>query len=149
MFIGGSMKKILIFILLICILLMLPYLFCYPTKTAKKQYDLDNNETYILVKYAATTAGSWEILGDNEKMYESPIPAELKGNIPNVTFDVKWGDNTYVCYGEYNEDVVNLAGYKNKVFNVSNWDILYPIFHNHIWDWIIFSDHFLFSFEVE
>lgn len=148
MFFGDSMKKLIIILLFLCMLLMLPYLFCHPVKVAKKQYDLNSQETYILVKHVSSTVSQWEIIGDNEKMYVSALPIELKGNYPKVTFDIQWGNNTYVCYGKYDNDIVNLAGYKNKVFAVSDWDILYPVCHNHIWDWIILSKYFLFSFEV-
>ena len=148
MFFGGNMKKLMIILLFLCILLALPYLFCHPVKVAKKQHDLNSQETYILVKHVSTTASQWEIIGDNEKMYASALPVELKGNYPKVTFDIQWGNNTYVCYGKYNNDIVNFAGYENKVFIATDWDILYPVYHNHIWDWIVFSKHFLFSFEL-
>lgn len=142
------MKKLLIVLLLLCIILVLPYLFCHPVKVAKKQNDLNNKETYILVKAEATTAYQWLIVGDNEKLYETALPVELKGNYPKLKFDIKSGNNTYVCYGKYDNDTVNIAGYNNKVFDVTGWDILYPVRHNHIWDWIIFSNHFLFTFEI-
>lgn len=149
MFFGGNMNKLIKILIVLCILLIFPYLFCHPVKIAKKYDSLNPQQTYIVVKYVSTTASLWEIIGDNEKMYETPLSVELRGNYPKLTFDVQWGDNIYVCYGAYKEDIVNLAGYKNIVFDVTDWDILYPVCHNHIWDWIVFSNNFLYSFEVK
>lgn len=142
------MKKIVPFgVIIICIIIIFFNIF-KPVKKSVKLEDLNNTE-YILIKKTETTAAAWMIVGDNNGYYKAPIDVTLRGNTPNISYDLQCGDNTYICYGYYEDDITTAAGYLNKVFNVEKWDILYPVDHNMSIFSIIFSKNYLYSIDME
>ena len=121
-------RTIICFVLVPCLLII--FILLRPIKRAVYLSEDEMNNPYVLVKFTATTASSWLIVGDNNGYYETPYDATLEGNYPRLSYDFMNGENTYICYGSYKDDIITIAGYKNKVFVVNRWDVLYPIDHN-------------------
>lgn len=120
------MKKIICFNCIITVLIAFIVWLLWPMKYTVN-IDKAKKDNYIIVESQATTAATWRIIGDENGIYDEPLDATLKGNYPKVSYDVLTGGNKYICYGVFDENVVSLAGYKNAVYNVTDWDIVYPI----------------------
>ena len=117
-----------------------------PQKTAIELIELSSKE-YIIVETIYTTASNWAITGDQNGSYDIPIFVTLLGNEPRLIYDIQTGENKFVCYGKYLDDVVTLAGYTTKAFNVDEWDIIYPVDHNSLYSFIL-SKKILYEFEL-
>ena len=101
--------------------------YCYlPTKIAVKYESITPGEKYIIVEHQYTTAGVWQAVGDESGMYDEPVDVKLTGNYPDAGYYVQNGNNQYICYADYKGEEF-VAAYKNKVYYVNEWDILYPI----------------------
>ena len=125
--------------LAVIIILYIPNII--PCKFAVKENQLKNKDNYILVKMIRTTGFNWGIVGDQNGRFvdkdgiEYMEFVELKNNIPvkNYGAGVFWGDNTYVCYGEFTGEG-DFYGEEYRIFTVTDWDILFPITRNALRD---------------
>lgn len=130
-------KKNVIFILLALILLILIF-FVYqisPVKYAIQEKSLENlDEQYYLVKYTLTTSSTWMIIGDNTGYYSTPKYVILEGDVPDIVknYDIATGDNVYVCYGEYIGEKETAAQETLSAYNLTGWDIVYPVKRNSV-----------------
>lgn len=128
------MKRILK-ILLLVILVIAAIFLCtnfYPVKWSVTRQQLDDRKDYILVEPYLVTVAPWKIIEDKNGKYDDYCAVRLVGNEPNeFNSSVDLGHNIFVCYGKFLEDG-NLAGETYKVFEVENWDILFPIKRNSI-----------------
>ena len=84
----------------------------------------DDERTYICVKQQKTTGFDWYTIKNGSKSED----ILLKGNIPEyeVPSSIYHGDNTFICYGEYEDDTY-VDGKLSKVFRVEEWEIKYPV----------------------
>ncbi len=135
------MKK---FCFFLAIVLVLNY---FPVNFAVKEIQNDGRD-YILVAQTKTTGFQWCKVEADGTVEDYIL---LKGNAPpnydypNRLYDT---ENIFVCWGEYREREV-VDGTISEVFNVDEWDIMYPIKRNsllpdflnpeyarNIWDYI-------------
>lgn len=127
---------------------MIIYLLSFkPIKKAILKNEMKEKE-YVVVQIFYTTASTWGIIGDQNSNYDIPLAVTLTGNVPRLCYDIQIGGNTFICYGRYLDNIITLAGYENKVFEVDSWEILYPVNHNSIFSTIL-SKKYLYSFEFE
>lgn len=126
-------KKNVILILTALILVLILTVFAYwisPVKHAIKEESLKNTgEHYYLIKYTQTTVSMWKIIGDNTGYYQTPKYVILEGDVPDIVknYDIAIGDNVYVCYGEYIGEKETPAQEILSAYNLTGWDILYPV----------------------
>lgn len=121
---------------------------CYFRPIRKSVRADDIKENYILVQPQFTTAALWQIVGDNNGWTEKTVDVILENFNVNIGYDILFGKNTFICYGEFSDDIVTAAGYENKVFKVNKWDILYPVHHEHSIFSAILSENYLYRFEI-
>lgn len=130
--IRGLIKKTTIVLLAIVTIILLIFQF-YPIKTAVKLKDI-NIENVIVCKRAKITDVNWEIVGGqyglNDFMDEKTDAdyINIVGNTPinKLSGDVTEGINRYAFKGKFlrTED---FGGQRYRVFEVYQWDIIYPI----------------------
>lgn len=144
------MKKLISVITAIVLMLSVYLYFFRPIRKADCIEKIQGSDKeFILVRFVQTTASSWQIIGDNTGMYEIPIDLSPEGDYPKeLSTNLMYTNNIFVFYGEYSEDKVTPAGYNNKVFNVNDWNVIYPINHNSILSPLL-SKGYLYSFETE
>jgi hypothetical protein len=102
----------------------------YPVKFALKPDDLTNlDKPYYLVKATTATVSTWTIVGDQDGYYSKVKYVDLNGEVPYLaeSIDFLWGGNTFVCYGEYVEEIETISGETISSYRLTGWDILYPI----------------------
>jgi hypothetical protein len=118
------MKRMMVFAIVILLLFGIN---CFPLKLAVIKLPTDRQD-YILVKQQQVTGFDWYIVGDNSGLFELTPDILLYGNIPNYGFTsgVYQGHNTFICFGEYQDDV-EVDGQQSKSFHVDAWNIVYPI----------------------
>lgn len=118
------MKKVFLVIFILFFLIVVIALF--PVKFAVKQESIKGKE-YVIAQICYNSASNWEIIGDGDGRYDFSLPALLKGDNPLTMINHSLISSTFICYGEYQGEITTPAGYKNIVFYVKDWDILYPI----------------------
>ena len=119
----------------------------YPIKFTVNE-DTLSNKNYILVASCATTLSNWKIINNEQIKSDDDIYVRLEGNAPvNLNYNILSGNNIYVCYGEFLEDG-NLMGETYKRFSVENWDILYPVSRNSVFDFIL-PDNYICNLDLE
>ena len=124
-------------IVLIIILLFVASYFA-PVKFAIKQEDLRDTESYIIVQVQHSTAVSiWVAVGDNNGKYNEPVSINLLGDEPQLySYEIEFGGNQFVCYGNY-LDEGDFHGEVYKNFEITGWDILYPIKRDSLFNFIL------------
>lgn len=130
-----KMKKFfkLFFLCLLFTVLCILIYFIAPLKYSIEINELQYiNTPYIIVEHQYTTAGVWHILGDETGFFETPIDASLIGNYPRISYNLQSGNNKYICFGEYKGHTLVANYYDNVLYEVKNWDILYPVDHQFI-----------------
>lgn len=119
---------------LICIIIFIIYIpNLIPIKYAAKEKNLKIEKNYILCRNQKVTGFNWLILGDINGKYKNPEDIEIIGKTPYETFNytIDKTENTFVFYGEFIENRIKDGEDKpHKVFQASDWDILYPIKRN-------------------
>lgn len=129
------MKKVIILLLLFLVVVFGIY-FYRPIKFSVKIDELPN-KTYILVEPCATTLANWKIIGNQDEKFKTPLYVRLEGNGPaGFNYDFEAGKNTFICYGVFKEDG-ELEGEVFKVFEVTDWDILYPVKRNSLFSFCL------------
>ena len=129
------MKKIIIFSIVIITIIFILFSF-WPLKFARNKIPEIQAHDCILVQRQYSSEATWSIVENNDDANEVQISVQLTGNYPTgFNYDVDVGGNTYICYGKF-IDKQNIDGYKVEVFNVTNWDILYPIKRNSPISWL-------------
>jgi len=96
--------------------------FYYPIKYAVHTEEINTNNEHIIVTAVKSTGLSWETVPD---AHSTPQNVILSGNYPQgytVNIDMD-GNNKFVCYGKVTEKKPG----GEIVFDVTSWDILYPI----------------------
>lgn len=131
-------KKIpLIFIFIIILLVSVVY---FPVDFAVKQKDLGKNQKFIIVKYTGAPESFWEIVGDENGLYENKNlikDIHLTGNKPTK----KYGDELaiacyYLCYVDYidKRSFTNISeGLEFDLYNVRDCKMIYPIKRRHLY----------------
>lgn len=129
-------SKKLLFILILILFIILYLIIFYPIKFSINKKDLIDSKSYILVNMQSVTGFEWVIEEDKSGISNKGDYIRLEGNFPkgfNHNFEIS--DNTFVLYGMYSGKG-DFYGYKYKVFNVSDWDIIYPIKHKYFFNFI-------------
>lgn len=129
-----SIFIIMFIIIAICIIKVLPLFL--PIKYAVEELPKNESE-YIVVTDYKVTGYEWLVIGEQNGLYAEHSQnikcINMIGNIPISKFysDYSTGDNRFICYGEYEyQPYDGISGhniYGEYVFNVSRWDIMYPI----------------------
>lgn len=136
-------------IIIVCVLVIsIGSIFFGFSKKAIHIDELHTKNNYILVQVQYSTPALWQVVGDNGGYYEKPLDITLKGIIPKVNYNIQTGNNIFVCYGNYEKNIVTEAGYATMVFKVVEWDILYPIQHNSILSPLL-SKNYLYPMEMQ
>ena len=119
------MKKI--FLLIIFVILLSRYI---PIKNAVTQRELEQEKQFLLVKTQKSTGYEWYVVGDNSGHFSQGYDIVLYGNVPcfEIPHPIAYAgtDNTFVCFGEYKQNVYNAEQW-SRTFEVDSWSILYPI----------------------
>lgn len=122
------MKKI---VYILCIVLIILFIvttyMLWPIKFSVDIKETIINKEYIIVESQSTTSANWKAIGDENGMYDIPLDVKLNGNYPKVTYDILTGDNMYICYAKFVDTITTEAGYQNVIYDVKDWDIVYPI----------------------
>ena len=141
------MKKGIIISVVTLVLACLNYL---PLELAIKKIPNDRQD-YILVKQQKVTGFDWYIIGDHTGIFDIQPDIILNGAVPKyeVPSGIFHGDNTFICFGEYEADIY-VYSQLSKVFKVDSWSIVYPIkrdgllpsflnpkYGTNIWDYIV------------
>lgn len=95
-----------------------------PFKYAVEYENINNNEN-IICKKVMLTGFRWR-KEDGELV--NIIGDDSYKEIENV--DIEFGNNKYIFYGFFTNDVYQLDGNSYRTFYCTGWDILYPIDRN-------------------
>ena len=138
-----------IWLLLPILLIVVAYSMVYPpVKYAVKLENLSQNEPYFLIKNAQVTGAYWQLIGDQNGMYDEGVFIHVKSGEPTIVknLDFAFMDNTYVCYGKYVDDVM-VASESRPSYEFSYWTILYPIKRNSIF-YVIEPKSYIYKAEM-
>ncbi|MBU5450082.1 hypothetical protein [Acetivibrio sp. MSJd-27] len=113
--------------LMLCSITALFYLIGFiPIKWAIKKEDIkDDRENYIVVQAEASTVSAWIY----EKESEWRNVSLLNETIRKFNRELAGLGNQYICYGKFNGSTESI-GIQVELFDVTGWDILYPIKRN-------------------
>lgn len=129
-------------VILMFLLIMIVAIMFIPVKKAVTNGKKDD---YALVKWQQTTGEPW-IRVDCENQYDNEL--HLEGEyMCNLPIGVLQGDNTYLIYGSFGDQVENVLGEDVNTFNVVSWDIQYPIKRNSVLAPLL-SDKYLYLYEL-
>lgn len=124
---------------IICIL-FISFLLCvvmlFPIDFAVTRWDLlKDMNSYYIVEWDQITGASWKIVGNQDGYYDIPMYVEVDGDLPAISSKIHLssGGNKYICRGTFiKESEINDI----YIYNFDNWDILYPISRNSIFDFL-------------
>lgn len=138
--------KYIIYVLLVAISLICLSVFS-PIKYAVKQGNLNKADDYLIVKVQKSTISEWIAIGDNKCIYDDAKNVRLTGNIPSgYDYNIETGGNIFICYGKV-EGTSDLHGEKYYIYNVENWEILYPVKRNSCFEKVL-PDSYLCGFDI-
>lgn len=129
------MKKIIKFFVLVMAVIILVevtmVLWLPPIKKAIKFEDIEKSKSYIIVKTARVTGSDWIVVDSNNTYFDVEKYIRIEGVEPDgYNFGIEYGNNSFVCYGEYiKKDYSDDTG-TYDIFKSNSWDILYPIQRN-------------------
>ena len=130
-------------ILILCSITALLYLIGFiPVKWAIKKEDIkDDRENYIVVQAEASTVSAWIY----EKESEWRNVSLLNETIRKFNRELAGLGNQYICYGKFNGSSESID-IQVEHFDVTDWDILYPIKRNQYMEGIL-PKSYLCSFD--
>ncbi len=94
----------------------------------------DEDRFFIICKAVRVTGFDWKIINENGIQADERY-VKLVGEDPQyfLNYDLQAGDNEFVFYGKYiGTDYFD--GDEYNILEVSDWDILYPVKRNNLFD---------------
>jgi hypothetical protein len=124
---GITMRVNKVFIIIIIIFLVVGIILYYPVKIAKNKDILTNNDNYIICEIVMTTGFDWRIekssIGKVGLVFIEGISTNL---IKELSYSIIWGNNEFIMWGNFLSNK-NYDGGSYPVFEVTKWEILFPV----------------------
>lgn len=112
-----------IVLILLVVILIILYM---PIKFSVKINELNDKRNYIVTEVQKATIAPWTLIDVNGYYFETR-DIRLTGNEPTgFNLGIETAGNKFVCYGSnFEKGFLNDEQY--HIFNVEDWDIVYPI----------------------
>ncbi|HEX9060557.1 MAG TPA: hypothetical protein VF941_10285 [Clostridia bacterium] len=140
------MKKVLMVLIVILIVIgsFILFAFKFPMKKAvhsdfktMKYERINDDDTTLICQYTSETGPTWVVIGKNNALFESLKPGEALENIiikgsflgEKMNWDLLMYQppNKFILQGKVVGEEKYFDEGKYKVFEVKNWDIVYPV----------------------
>jgi hypothetical protein len=124
--------KILIKIILIIFTSIIVILNFIPVKISAHIKNIKTDDTGVIIcEYDQVTGASWRIIGDSKGLFKKGEGEyiDITGKTPGEKLDwtILLGENNkFILHGKF-IGTKEIAGENCRVFEVSHWDIVYPI----------------------
>lgn len=126
----------------VCIIIIILLSFCFLIKIAPKfkplKYAVEmpkvqyQDKDYIICKLVKTTGFKWRTLDGELISVIGCDPMDVF-----CSYGIEYGHNQFILYGEFSFDMYEFEGEFFRIFNCKDWDIIYPINRDLLFDYFM------------